>query len=86
MQSAVTEIDTALREKAISKEAHTETRKSIEQIKKALSTSLENLKKYTLKNQGEIPTPSDFIVYDKAILQKAISAFTEENIYAKEGR
>ncbi len=77
-QSAVTEINTALRERAFSKEAHTETKKNIEHIKKTLSTSLENLNKYTLNNQIEIPKPSDFIVYDEAILQKAISVFTEE--------
>lgn len=78
LQSAIVEINTVLREKVVSKEAHSETKKTIELLNKALSTSLENLKKYSLKNRGEIPTSTDFLIFDEAILQKAVAVFTEE--------
>lgn len=78
LQSAIAELDTILREKAVSKEAHSATKKSLEQLRKALSSSIDNFKNYTLKNQSEIPTPTAFIIHDDNILLKAISIFTEE--------
>jgi len=85
LQSAIAEIDIALKEKATLKAEHTETRKTIEQIKLSLSNSLDSLRKVSLRNRDELSAPNKFLIFDDVMLKKAITEFANEkaNISAK---
>lgn len=74
IQGALTEIETALKEKCLLFEENTALRKEIEQIKETTSTVLEKIKKASLAELELINKPEDFISLDMPAIQTIISA------------
>ncbi|MBI4825311.1 MAG: hypothetical protein HY807_02675 [Nitrospirae bacterium] len=74
IQGALTEIETALKEKCLLLEENTAIRKEIEQIKETTSTALEKIKKASLAELELINKPEDFISLDIPAIQTIISA------------
>lgn len=76
IQSALAEVETALKEKCLLLEENSALRKKIEQIKETTSTALEKIRKASLTELELINKTEDFICLDIPALQNVISALS----------
>ncbi|MDN3513353.1 MAG: hypothetical protein NG747_03005 [Candidatus Brocadia sp.] len=78
IQGGLTEIENVLKEKSLFLGENAALRREIEQIKGAISTALEKIKKASLAEVELINKPEDFISLDITALQNSISALTSK--------
>lgn len=78
IQSALTEIENALKEKSLSLEEISDLRKKIKQIKEIISTALEKVKKTDISEIEQIKSPDDFINLDALNIQDMISTLADK--------
>ncbi len=77
IETAVSQLDTALKEKCLTIAANAEIKSNIDNFRERYSTSLSNMRKITLMERKEIWEPESFLSIDLAKTEQVISTLKE---------